>query len=179
MESLVYFYITLDNNLSFDHHHGFSQELSRTVIHKHLFFQPIRPSIHPPLIRSLLPEDFLFPGHISQLWLGNPEGLSGHCRDMTSPPGPRSALGPPLSWTYQEHLPWETIRRHPYQMPGPPQLAPQCKDAAALLTYCRKPKHSSHFGYTEIGWPWEVTLLPHTSAAPPLYLQRNPLISPL
>ncbi len=51
-------------------------------------------------------------------------GLSLQCRDVISPPGPASALGPLPSWTCLEHLPREAPRRHPHQMPEPPQLAP-------------------------------------------------------
>ncbi len=51
------------------------------------------------------------------------------CRDIISPLQPRPAPGPPLSWTCLEHLPRKVRRRHPYQMPKPPQH----KGAAALL----------------------------------------------
>ncbi len=44
--------------------------------------------------------------------------------EISSPPGPGSASGPPPSWTCLKHLPREATRRHPYQMPRPPQLAP-------------------------------------------------------
>ncbi len=85
-------------------------------------------TIHPSIINHLSvvgsqrqqfqqdAPDFPLPGHISQLWLGNPEVFPGQCRDIISPPGPGAALGPPPSWTCLEPLHREAARRHPYQM---------------------------------------------------------------
>uniref|UniRef100_A0A8C9VBM7 Coiled-coil domain containing 88C n=1 Tax=Scleropages formosus TaxID=113540 RepID=A0A8C9VBM7_SCLFO len=44
--------------------------------------------------------------------------------DIVSPTCPGSAPRPPPSGTSPEHLPREASRRHPEQMPEPPQLAP-------------------------------------------------------
>ncbi|XDV13813.1 hypothetical protein PO909_002140 [Leuciscus waleckii] len=44
--------------------------------------------------------------------------------DIVPPACPRSSPGSPPSGTHPEHLPRKASRRHPEQMPEPPQLAP-------------------------------------------------------
>ncbi len=101
-----------------------------------ILFISTHPSIHPsiyhqPLIWGWVSEaavsagapDFPFLGHINQLWMEDPKVFPGQCRDIISPPGSGPALGPLPSWTCLKHLPREATRRHPYQMPEPPQLA--------------------------------------------------------
>ncbi len=95
--------------------------------------QGIVPSIHPsihsttfftclPLVRPPRQQSqqgapgFPFPGHISQLWLGDPK--------VISPSGPGPSPGPLSSWSHLEHLSRAAPRRHPFQMPKLPQLAP-------------------------------------------------------
>ncbi|KAJ0067398.1 hypothetical protein NL108_003487 [Boleophthalmus pectinirostris] len=46
----------------------------------------------------------------------------GQPRDIVPPACPGSSLGPPPGGTCPEHLLWEEPRRHPEQMPEPPQL---------------------------------------------------------
>ncbi|KAK3560940.1 hypothetical protein QTP86_023134, partial [Hemibagrus guttatus] len=57
--------------------------------------------------------DFPLPRHFLQLFRRDPEAFPGQPRDIVSAACPGS-----------EHLPRETSRRHPKQMPEPPQLSP-------------------------------------------------------
>ena len=59
-----------------------------------------------------------------KLFLGETETFPGQPRDINSPVFPRSALGSPPRWACPKHLPREMFRRHPNQMPEPPQLTP-------------------------------------------------------
>lgn len=61
-------------------------------------------------------------GHLYQLFWEDPELTPRQPRDIVSPVCP--APGSPPRWTCQEHFPREGSRRHPDQMPGPPQLVP-------------------------------------------------------
>ncbi|KAK3506551.1 hypothetical protein QTP70_009032 [Hemibagrus guttatus] len=55
---------------------------------------------------------------------GDPEAFPGQPRDIVSPACPGSSPGPLPCGACPEHLPRETSRRHPKQMPKPPQLPP-------------------------------------------------------
>ena len=65
------------------------------------------------------------PRHPSlQLLVGDPEGFPGQKGHIIPPASPGSALGPPPSRTCPENLQREATRRHPNQVPEPPQLTP-------------------------------------------------------
>ncbi|KAK3559002.1 hypothetical protein QTP86_000123 [Hemibagrus guttatus] len=65
--------------------------------------------------------DFPLPRHFLQLVWRDPEAFPGQPRDKVSPgSSPVSLPG----GACPEHLPRETSRRHPKQMPEPPQLSP-------------------------------------------------------
>lgn len=60
-----------------------------------------------------------------QLFCKDLKPLPGQLRDIVSPECPGSSLGPsPPYGTALGHLPREASRRHPEQVPGPPQLTP-------------------------------------------------------
>ncbi|XP_050960778.1 uncharacterized protein LOC127162047 [Labeo rohita] len=67
--------------------------------------------------------DFPLPRHFLQLFRRNTEAFPGQPRDIIPPACPGSSPGPPPGGTCPEHLPREASRRHPEQMPEPPQLA--------------------------------------------------------
>ncbi|KAK3572117.1 hypothetical protein QTP86_022195 [Hemibagrus guttatus] len=60
----------------------------------------------------------------SRLFRRDPEAFPGQPRNIVSPACPGSSLGPLPGGACPEHLPRETSRRHPKQMPEPPQLSP-------------------------------------------------------
>ncbi|KAK3563988.1 hypothetical protein QTP86_006243 [Hemibagrus guttatus] len=62
--------------------------------------------------------------HFLQLFRRDPEAFPGQPRDIVSPACPGSSLGPLPGGACPENLPRETYRRHPKQMPEPPQLPP-------------------------------------------------------
>ncbi len=68
--------------------------------------------------------DFPLPRHFLQLFRGDTEAFPGQPGDIVSPACPRSSPGPPPGGTRPEHLPGKASRRHPEQMPEPPQLTP-------------------------------------------------------
>ncbi|MEQ2228679.1 hypothetical protein ILYODFUR_011333 [Ilyodon furcidens] len=68
--------------------------------------------------------DIPLPSRLGQLVRGNPKAFPGQPRDIVPPACPGSSSGPPHSATCPEHLTREASRRHPNQMPDPPQLAP-------------------------------------------------------
>ncbi|PWA16680.1 hypothetical protein CCH79_00017500 [Gambusia affinis] len=68
--------------------------------------------------------DFPLPSHFFQLLWRNPKAFPGQPRDIVPPACPGSSPGPPPGGTCPEHLTREVSRRHPDQMPEPPQLAP-------------------------------------------------------
>ncbi|MEQ2303907.1 hypothetical protein AMECASPLE_021542 [Ameca splendens] len=68
--------------------------------------------------------DFLLPNHLGHLVRGNPKAFPSQPRNIVPPACPGSSSGPPPSETCPEYLTGETSRRHPNQMPEPPQLAP-------------------------------------------------------
>ncbi|MED6242193.1 hypothetical protein ATANTOWER_001460 [Ataeniobius toweri] len=67
--------------------------------------------------------DFPPPSHLGKLVQGNPKVLPGQPRNIVPPACPGSSSGPPPGETCPEHLTREASRRHPNQMPKPPQLA--------------------------------------------------------
>ncbi|KAK3560234.1 hypothetical protein QTP86_002183 [Hemibagrus guttatus] len=68
--------------------------------------------------------DLPLPRHFLQLFWRDPEAFPGQPRDIVSPACPGSSPGPLPGGACPEHLPRETSRRHPKQMPEPPQLLP-------------------------------------------------------
>ncbi|KAK3574391.1 hypothetical protein QTP86_006581 [Hemibagrus guttatus] len=68
--------------------------------------------------------DFPIPRHFLQLFWRDPKAFPGHLRDIVSPACPGSSLGSLPGGTCPEHLPRKMSRRHPKQMPEPPQLSP-------------------------------------------------------
>ncbi|KAK3573469.1 hypothetical protein QTP86_024688 [Hemibagrus guttatus] len=67
--------------------------------------------------------DFPLPRHFLQLFRRDPEALPGQPRDIVSPACPGSSPGSLHGGACPEHLPRETSRRHPKQMPEPHQLS--------------------------------------------------------
>uniref|UniRef100_A0A6Q2YMY9 GDP-fucose pyrophosphorylase domain-containing protein n=1 Tax=Esox lucius TaxID=8010 RepID=A0A6Q2YMY9_ESOLU len=63
-------------------------------------FKDICPFLFPVPLLS-----FWTSGHISQLWLGDPQAFPGQCRNIISPPSPGPTPRSPPSWTCLEHLP--------------------------------------------------------------------------
>ncbi|KAM9385874.1 uncharacterized protein KZ484_007460 [Pholidichthys leucotaenia] len=68
--------------------------------------------------------DFPLPSHLLHLFRGDTKAFPDQLGDIVSPPSPGSAPGSPPSGTCLKHLKWEASRRHPNQMPIPPQLTP-------------------------------------------------------
>uniref|UniRef100_A0A3Q2UKG5 SH2 domain-containing protein n=1 Tax=Fundulus heteroclitus TaxID=8078 RepID=A0A3Q2UKG5_FUNHE len=68
--------------------------------------------------------DVPLPSHLGQLLRRNPKAFPGQPGDIVPPACPGSSPGPPPGGTCPEHLSREASRRHPDQMPEPPQLAP-------------------------------------------------------
>ncbi|KAK3548823.1 hypothetical protein QTP70_020713 [Hemibagrus guttatus] len=62
--------------------------------------------------------------HFLQLFQRDPEAFPGQPSDIVSPACPGSSPGPFPGGACPEHLSLETSRRHPKQMPEPPQLPP-------------------------------------------------------
>ncbi|MEQ2254086.1 hypothetical protein ILYODFUR_000121 [Ilyodon furcidens] len=68
--------------------------------------------------------DFPLPSHLDQLIQGNPKAFPGQLRNIVPLACPGSSSGPPPGGMCLEHFTKEASRRHPNQMPEPPQLAP-------------------------------------------------------
>ncbi|KAK3537762.1 hypothetical protein QTP70_017850, partial [Hemibagrus guttatus] len=68
--------------------------------------------------------DLPLPRHFLQLFRRDPEAFPGQPRDIVSPACPGSSPGPLPGAACLEHLPRDTSRRHPKQMPEPAQLPP-------------------------------------------------------
>ncbi|KAK3525040.1 hypothetical protein QTP86_013476 [Hemibagrus guttatus] len=62
--------------------------------------------------------------HFLQLFWRDPKAFPGQPKDIVSPACPGSSPGPLPGGACPEHLSRETSRRHPKQMPEPPQLSP-------------------------------------------------------
>ncbi|KAK3516426.1 hypothetical protein QTP70_011958 [Hemibagrus guttatus] len=62
--------------------------------------------------------------HFLQLFRRDPKAFPGQPKDIVSPACPGSSPGPLPGGACPEHLSRETSRRHPKQMPEPPQLPP-------------------------------------------------------
>ncbi len=68
--------------------------------------------------------DFPLPRHFVLLLRGYTEAFPGQLGDIIPPACPGSSPGSPPGGTRPEHLPRKASRRHPEQLPEPPQLAP-------------------------------------------------------
>ncbi len=68
--------------------------------------------------------NFPLPRHFLLLLWGDTEAFPGQSGDIIPPACPRSSLGSPPGGMRLEHLPRKASRRHPEQIPEPPQLAP-------------------------------------------------------
>ncbi len=90
-------------------------------IHPSIFFRLSGAGSHPSKQRC---PDLPLPRHFLQLFRGDTEPFPGQPGDIVSPACPRSSPGPPPGGTRLEHLPGKASRRHPEQMPEPPQLTP-------------------------------------------------------
>ena len=66
----------------------------------------------------------LLPSNVFQFLLGDPEAFPGQLGYVIPPVSSRSTSWSPTSWMCPENLQGEAPRRHPDQMPEPPQLAP-------------------------------------------------------
>ncbi|KAK3511111.1 hypothetical protein QTP70_031458 [Hemibagrus guttatus] len=114
------------------------------------------------LLRRDLERSTTHAGQISQeLFRRDPEAFPGQPRDVVSPACPGSSPGPLPSGACLEHLPSEMSRRHPKQMPEPPQLSPFDVDEQRLYSELlpgdrapypiskgapRHPTEEAHFG---------------------------------
>ena len=67
--------------------------------------------------------DAPLPSHIHQLFQGDTEMFPSQPSNIITPACPGSTLGSPPRWACPKHLPRETYRRNPEQMPKQPQLA--------------------------------------------------------
>ncbi|MEQ2297085.1 hypothetical protein AMECASPLE_031119 [Ameca splendens] len=68
--------------------------------------------------------DVPLPRHLLQLLREEPKGLPGQPQDTVPSACPGSSPGPTPGEMCPKHLPREASRRHPIQMPEPPQLVP-------------------------------------------------------
>ncbi|KAK3562309.1 hypothetical protein QTP86_033325, partial [Hemibagrus guttatus] len=123
--------------------------------------------------------------HFLQLFRRDPEAFPGQPRDIVSPGCPGSSPGPLPGGACPEHLSRETSRRHPKQMPEPPQLPPFNVEEQRLYSELlpgdrapypiskgahRHPTEEAHFGHLypgsypfghdpelmTIDFPWEA-----------------------
>ncbi|KAK3512968.1 hypothetical protein QTP70_033400 [Hemibagrus guttatus] len=110
--------------------------------------------------------DLPLPKHFLQLFRRDPEAFPGQPRDIVSPACPGSSPGPLPGGACPEHLPRETSRRHPKQMPEPPQLPPFDVEEQRLYSELlpgdrapypiskgalRHPTEKTHFGRLYLG----------------------------
>jgi len=93
----------------------------RCFIHPSIHSHPLSPGSGRGGNRpSRLTQTSLSPATFSSLFWGS----RGVPKDIVPPACPGSSLGSPPSWTCLENLSREASRRHPNQMPEPPQLNP-------------------------------------------------------
>ncbi|MEQ2173566.1 hypothetical protein GOODEAATRI_033347 [Goodea atripinnis] len=86
--------------------------------------------------------DFPLPSHLGQLLRGNPKAFSGQARNIVPPACPGSSSGPPPGGP--EHLQRKPSRRHPNQIPEPPQLAPLDVEKQRLYSESLPDDRASH-----------------------------------
>ncbi|KAK3514739.1 hypothetical protein QTP70_029689 [Hemibagrus guttatus] len=104
--------------------------------------------------------------HFLQLSRRDPEAFPGQPRDIVSPACPGSSPGPLPGGACPEHLSREMSRRHPKQMPEPPQLPPFDVEEQRLYSELlpgdrapypiskgapRHPTEEAHFGRLYLG----------------------------
>lgn len=89
------------------------------------------PSVHLTLIRVMLmaqqseqrSQDFPQPSHVYQRILGDIKSVPSHLRDIISLANPGSAPETSPCRTYPDYFTHNASKRHPSQIPEPPQLA--------------------------------------------------------
>ena len=103
-----------------------------TQTHRYDHISKSHPSMHLlPLIRAGSwgqqskqgCPDFPLPRHFLQLFQGDPEAFPGQPSGTVPPACPGSSPGPLPSGACLEHPPRKVLRRHPTQIPEPPQPA--------------------------------------------------------
>ncbi|MEQ2252927.1 hypothetical protein ILYODFUR_026849, partial [Ilyodon furcidens] len=88
--------------------------------------------------------DFPLPSHLGQLVRGNPKAFPGQPRNIVPPACPGSSSGPLPGGMCPEHLTREASRRHPNQIPEPPQLAPLDMEKQRLYSESLLDDRASH-----------------------------------
>ncbi|MED6282046.1 hypothetical protein CHARACLAT_027922 [Characodon lateralis] len=73
-----------------------------------------------------------------------PKAFPDQARNIVPPACPGSSSGPPSSGTCPEHLTRKPSRRHPNQMPEPPQLAPLDVEKQQLYSESLPDDRASH-----------------------------------
>lgn len=129
---------TLQPYLQFQPYNG----LRRTHT-SHIFFRSSGAGSRGQQSKQRCP-DFPLPRHFLQLFWGDTEAFPGQPGDIVSPACPRSSPGPPPSGTCPEHLPRKASRRHPEQMPEPPQLTPLDVEEQRLYSELLPSDRASH-----------------------------------
>ncbi|MEQ2222926.1 hypothetical protein ILYODFUR_031581, partial [Ilyodon furcidens] len=88
--------------------------------------------------------DFPLSSHLGQLVRGYPKAFRGQPRNIVPPACPGSSSEPPPGGTCPEHLTREPFRRHPNQIPEPPQLAPLDVENQPLYSESLSDDRASH-----------------------------------
>ncbi|KAK3574555.1 hypothetical protein QTP86_010175 [Hemibagrus guttatus] len=109
--------------------------------------------------------DFPLPRHFLQLFWRDPEAFPGQPRDIVSKACPRSSPGSLPGGACPEHLPRETSRRHPKQMPEPPQLSPLDVEEQRLYSELLLGDRAPYPISKEAAFTWDLILLVMTQSS--------------